>query len=71
MPAKTVASKAQSELVPKLTNTVSCRLDINQNRKLVLYTKYAALVVLGFSDVPQVAEQEFILDGQKFEVHVL
>jgi hypothetical protein len=29
------------------------------------------LVVLGFSDVPQVAEQEFILDGQKFEVHVL
>ena len=71
MPVKTAASKAQSELVPKLTNAVSCRWGMNQNRKMVLYTKDAAFVVLGFSAVPQVAKYEVIVGGQKFEVRVL
>ena len=44
---------------------------MNQNRKMVLYTKDAAFVVLGFSAVPQVAKYEVIVGGQKFEVRVL
>ena len=51
MPARTGNNKGQNDLVPKITSALACRWDINEHRKLVVYTADAALVVLGFSAV--------------------
>jgi hypothetical protein len=71
MPAKPPSTKAQSELVPKITSAISCRWDINQHKKLVVYTADHALTILGFSAITQVAKFETTINETKFEVRVI
>ena len=71
MPARTGANKGQNDLVPKITSALPLRWDINEHRKLVVYTPEAVLVVLGFSAVTQHLKFDALVGGQKLEVRVV